>query len=218
MKGYEEPKLTDLVSIRIFGVPERMDWIVENQTKLRLPDENVFIDYEHEGCVPSARKAWLKETNKPFTMVLTDDVELCDDFQYCARAIVTTHPDDIISLFPIQFMHACDTHFIQGGSPYIATNMLSGCGIIMRTDYVRPCLDSWDPEINGDDVNIRMWAEKNKIGIITTIPATIQHIGDKSVHDASRSIGRTDFYSKTPLHANWYDGYVTSWTNVVKRR
>ena len=87
----------------------------------------------------------------------------------------------------------------------------------MKTEYVKPCLESWSEEL-GDDTNINRWASKNGIGVLTTLPATIQHIGDDSMHDKSRSIGRTDFYQKNPLSANWYDGYVMSWTNIVKRR
>lgn len=207
----------DNISVRIFGVPERMEWIERNQSLLRLGAENIFVDYEHSGCVPTARKAWLKETDKEFVMVLADDVELCDYFVYCCKAIVSTHPNDIISLFPIQFLKASSIHIPPMQSPYVTTSLLSGCGIIMRTEYVKPCVESWSPTINGDDTNIKRWADQNGIGIITTIPATIQHIGDESVFDKSRSIGRTDFFKKNPLEANWYNGYTMSWTNLVKR-
>ena len=44
------------IDIRIFGVTERMEWIDKNKSILGLPDENIFIDYKHIGCAPTAKR------------------------------------------------------------------------------------------------------------------------------------------------------------------
>ena len=203
------------IDVRIFGVPERQDWIDKNREILELPDENIFMDFEHLGCAPTAKRAWLKKTDKPFVMVLSDDAELCKDFlSYCEK-VVKAHPKKIISLFPFQFIRPVPGSRLPKESPYVLTNKLSGCGIIMKTEYVRPCIDSWPPDAKGDDTNIQAWAERHRIKIITTLPALIQHIGDVSVCDPTRSLGRTPYYYEDPSYMDWDSKYVTSWTNII---
>ena len=204
------------IDVRIFGVPERMDWIEKNKAILNLPDENIFIDYDHIGCAPTAKRTWLKKTDKPYTMVLADDAELCDGFMsYCERA-VKAHPRSIISLFPFQFTKPVPGSKLPTKSPYVLTKTLSGCGIIMRTEWVEPCIDSWHPDAKGDDTSIQAWATKQRIKILTTLPALIQHIGDVSVCDPTRVLGRTPYFDKNPVNVDWDSKYVTSWTNIIE--
>lgn len=207
------------IDIRIFGVPERMDCIRKNQNILSLPDESVIIDWNHDGVIPTSKKAWLKTTDKPFVLVLQDDVELCCGFtSYCER-IINIHPNEIISLFPTEFNNKrISTTRLHGGSPYVLANCVSGPGIIMKTEYVKPCLDSWSRDVRGDDVNIQLWAKRNGIQIITTIPSLIQHIGEVSVFDQSRSLGSTQFFCDDPADVDWESEYVTPWTNLVRRK
>lgn len=204
------------IDIRIFGVPERNDWIEKNKSILGLPDENIFIDYKHIGCAPTAKRAWLKKTDKPYTMVLADDAELCDGFESYCECVIKAQPDKIISLFPFQFIHPVPGSKLPTKSPYVLTKTLSGCGIIMRTEWVEPCIDSWHPDARGDDTSIQAWAEKRKIKIITTLPALIQHIGDVSVCDPTRVLGRTPYFKKSPVGVDWNSKYVTSWTNIIE--
>lgn len=202
--------------VRIFGVPERMDWVEKNKAILGLPDENVIIDYDHIGCAPTAKRTWLKPTDKPFTMVLADDAELCDGFlSYCER-IVKAHPRSVISLFPFQFIRPVPGCRLPTRSPYVLTNKLSGCGIIMRTEWVLPCVESWRPGTKGDDTAIQAWAERQNIKILTTLPSLIQHVGDVSVCDPSRVLGRTPYFSKSPVDVNWDSKYVTPYTNIIE--
>ena len=203
------------IDVRVFGVPERMGWIEEKKSILNLPDENIFIDYNHVGCAPMARLAWLKETDKPFTMVLSDDAELCNNFMsYCER-VARAHPRAIISLFPFQFVKPVPGSKLPTKSPYVLTKTLSGCGIMMRTEYVKPCIYSWHPDAKGDDTSIQAWAEKQRIKILTTLPALIQHVGDVSVCDPTRVLGRTPYFDKNPTNVDWDSKYVTSWTNII---
>jgi len=203
------------IDIRIFGVPEREEWIQRTKARLGVPDENIIMDYKHLGCAHTARIAWLKKTDKPYVMVLADDAEPCDNFMsYCER-VIKAHPKKIISLFPFQFIKPVPASRLPKSSPYVLTKTLSGCGIIMRTEWVEPCIDSWPPDAKGDDTNIQVWAEKHKIKIITTLPALVQHIGDVSVCDPTRVLGRTPYFVQDPKEMDWDSTYVTSWTNII---
>lgn len=202
------------VSIRIFGVPERIENIRDNQRRLGLPDDHIFIDENHEGCVPTARRAWTYPTDKEFVLVLQDDVELCDNFMHYVNVIVNTQPDSMISLYSTEFSRRRSVNKVPTQSPYIATNILTAQGIIMRTEWIQPCVDSWRDNIRGDDANIVLWARANNIQILATIPQIIQHLGDVSVFDKSRSMGRSEFYSKYPTEANWSNSFVTQACNV----
>lgn len=204
-----------LIDVRIFGVPERMECIRLNQEILGVPDERIFIDETHEGCVKTAKRAWLAETDKPYTMVLQDDVELCDGFLSVCRRMIQAHPDVVFSLFPMEF-----NNWRKGGlpkeSPYIAARYMSGQGILMKTEWVRPCVDSWDRHILGDDVNIQRWAENTGKTILTTVPCTLQHIGDVSVFDPTRSLGRSPYFQKDVSDVDWESDYITPWTNIAR--
>ena len=89
-----------------------------------------------------------------------------------------------------------------------------GLAVIMKKEYIKPCLESWSNEF-GDDVNITRWANANGIPILTTLPSIIQHIGEESFNDPTRIIGRTEFFNPDPKDENWDDGFVTSWSNVI---
>ena len=210
----KEGGISDLIDIRIFAVPERKEWAERNQKLLKIPDDHMIWDKEHIGVIPTAKKAWLIETKKPFVMVMNDDAEICKDFiKYCEK-IITLHPDHIISLFPFQFRTRRQVRNKARRSPYIATTEVMGLGVIMKKEYIKTCLDSWDEKF-GDYVNITRWAIANEIPILTTLPSIIQHIGDDSIQDPLRTIGRTDFFDPDPVNENWDDGFVTAWSNVV---
>ena len=205
------------VSIRIFGVPARMKNISENQKRLGISDEFIFIDEKREGCVPTAKRAWSYPTDKEFVLVLQDDVELCDNFMYYVNRIIHAQPDSIISLYSTQFSRRSSVNRVPKESPYVQTKILTAQGIIMRTEWCKPCVDSWDDKITGDDTNIAIWADKNNVRILATIPMILQHIGDKSVFDPTRTMGRSEFYMKKPTEVNWDSTYITIGSNISRK-
>lgn len=195
-------------------MPERMDNILQTQKLCNVPDENIFIDYNHDGCKPTAKRAWLKKTDKSHVLVLQDDIILCDRFMYYCDIIVNTHPDAIVGLFPILYnTHKIVKHF-PSKSPYVLSQELSGQGIIMRTDYVKPCIKAWRDDIPGDDVNIHKWADDTGKVILTTLPSLLRHIGVVSVFDPSRTIPDTPFFNPNPSNMKWGDKRITPWWEV----
>jgi len=204
-----------VLDYRIFGVPERMEWIERNKEILGLPPDRIILDPEHEGCLATARRAWSVPARGTHVVVLSDDVELCVGFTDYSTRIARAHPDEIISLFPIQFSDRRSVSRYPRRSPYVETKSLSGAGIMMKAEYVEPCLAFWREERTGDDTNIQAWAKTQGIQILTTLPAILDHIGLVSVHDPTRTLGGTAFFDRHPGWANWDDPYVTPWTNVV---
>lgn len=217
MRTYHDDDIAcSKASIRIFGVPERIDCIRENQKRLGIPDELVFIDEEHEGCIPTAKRAWSYPTDKEYVMVLQDDIELCDNFLKYVNMMIDAQPDAIISCFHLGITRRASVNRIPTVSPYVGVKDVSGQAIIMKSEYVQPCIEAWKDEIKGDDTNITAWANENNIRIITTLPMTVQHLGIKSVFDPSRSLGMSEFYDKNPVDAAWDNGYVTNVTNILR--
>ena len=200
--------------IRIMGVPERMEHIKETKKLLKVPDDRVFIDYEHEGVLVNAKRAWGLETKKSHVMVVQDDVEFCKDFMKYAKIIVGNYPDAIVALFPYQFRTTKDLGRYPV-TPYVETNFISGQCIIMRSDYVKPCLESWKDNI-GDDTNIQEWADANGIKKITTIPSIVQHVSKVSIYDPSRDVGRTAFYDPNPVSVKWENTFLNTASNIKR--
>lgn len=206
------------ISVRLMGVPERMEHIKKLVTQLNIPEEMVFIDPEHKGVIYNAKRAWLAETDKPFTLVIQDDCVVCDNFLYYCNKAIRAYPKAIFSLFPFQFtsyQQLMRRGYLPTVSPYVTTNLVCGCAILMPTEYVKPCIESWPADAKGDDISIQYWAEKTNKCVLTTIPVMVQHIGQESVFDKSRSLGGTDLFRKDVSGANWNNRFITPWTNLL---
>jgi hypothetical protein len=203
------------IDIRIFGVPERLENIKMNQARTHISDGKIFIDENHEGVIPTAKRAWLAPTDKRFVLVMQDDIELCDNFVHYANLVAKTCPDAIISLFPMQFRSRVSVNRIPK-TPYVETKDVAGQAIIMPASWVENCVNSWDTGTRGDDSCIAKWARDNDKKTLVTIPALVQHIGIKSVFDKTRSIGGTDFWRKDPSPYDWTNPTITHWQAIAR--
>lgn len=205
------------IDIHIYGVHERDDMITATVNKLGLGYDNVHYDDRPERglMIYTAKKAWLAPVPDGIThrVALADDVEVCDGFLEICEQIVATHPDKIISLFPYEFMQR--NPLIEGyDTPYFKCNILSGCAIIMPVQYIKPCFDyvkAVFDDICADDEGIQAYAEARGIGMLTTIPATIQHIGDDSIANVGCPIRRTVYFQKNPI-ADWSNNTILKYT------
>lgn len=207
-----------MIDIRIMGVPERIDNIRQTQTILSVPEGNIVLDFDHEGCIPTARRAWEIQTEAEHVLVLQDDILLCANFLGYVERMIAAHPDVILSLFPPnQLCFRKNIKRMPKDTPYIRTKELTAQGIVMPTRFVKPCLESWEDARRGDDTNILFWAQQNDIPILTTIPTTMQHIGFDSVFDPGHLVLGSDFFDQDPVDVDWDNPYYTSWTNVTKR-
>ena len=196
------------IDIHVFGMHSRDDMIKDIVDKLDLSYDEVHYDDRPDGgmMIYTAKKAWLAPIPDDVThrVVLADDVEVCDGFWEICERIAETHPDSIVSLFPFEFMEP--TNSVENlDTPYVYCSILSGCAIIMPTKYIERCFSFIKETFNdvcADDEGIQAWAEQADIPIITTIPATVQHIGDISIANKTSPIRRTCYYVSNPV-ANW---------------
>ena len=196
------------IDMRIFGVYSREEMIQATAHKLVLSEDHIYHDDRPNGgsVMYTAKKAWLSSIPDSIThrVVLSDDVEVCNGFTEICTQMVNAHPDDVITLFPYQFMHR-QLGLEKLLTPYVVSNTLSACGIIMPAKYIKPCFDWIDkhyPDAQDDDYYIQLWATANNIRMLTTIPATLQHIGDDSIFNPQAPIRRTDYYEQNPV-ADW---------------
>lgn len=192
------------LDVHIFGVREREHMLEATAVKLGIDKAHIHYDDRPDGgCVMyTAKKAWLADIPNEIThrVVLQDDVEACNGAIEIWQEIVNTHPDAIFSLCPFQYPRK-QVELDNLLTPYLEANTMSACGIIMPVKYIKPCFDWIDkhhPDAKEDDFYIERWAEVHSVRRLTTIPATVQHIGDKSVYTPTAPIRRTAYYEENP--------------------
>lgn len=218
------------LDIQVYGMHTRDDMIARTVHKLDLSYDNVHYDDRPNGgpMLHTCKKAWLAPIANDVThrIAIADDVEVCDDFMNICRQIIDTHPDDIVSLFPSDFIHK--TPAIENtGTPYIETRKLAGCAIIMPTKYIIPCFNYIKETFNDecdDEIGISSFAIAHNIRIITTVPATVQHISNYSLMRNKPFEFKTFYYNVNPV-ANWRNKKVVRYmfrewffSNKGKRR
>lgn len=194
--------------IRIIGVHARDEMISHTLGRLGLSEDIVSYDDRPNGgaCLYTARKAWLSPVEDEIThrIVLADDAYVCNGFEGICDQIINTHPDKVISCFPFDYLHKSD--YIDGlKTPYVRTHLAAGMGIIMPVKYIDDCfrwIEKNLPSDYPDDSAISLYCENHGIDIITTIPPTIQHIGDDSVLTPGLYVRRTEYYTDDPV-ADW---------------
>ena len=201
--------------IKVYGVEKRMPMIKNIMNKLDLTEDDVFLDDRPHGgdALYTSKKALLASPRFDIThrVVLQDDVEVCNNFKQIVAEIIKTHPDKIIALFPWDFYLKIvldNNPNLVNQTPYVENGRhVTGCGFILPYQYIRPylcyaeehCHDKWFYE----DQAWFDWAKENKITILNTIPALIQHLGDESLIFKDKTlIRRTNFYEENP-QANW---------------
>lgn len=196
------------VDVQIYGVHDREHMITNLLNKLELDKSRVHYDDRPNGglVIYTAKKAWLAPIPDGTThrIALADDNDICENFVSIATLIAETHPNDIISFFPYEFMRRNEQ--IEGlDTPYFKSHSLFGSAIMMPVKYIEPCFEyikkQFDDNVPDDD-GIWAWAQKENIRILTTIPAMVQHIGDDSILEPGRSIRRTVYFDPK-ADANW---------------
>lgn len=195
------------LAFKIYGVLQRINTIKSIADQININSNDIYLDDRPNGgdALYTAKKAYLSDTgDATHLVVFQDDVELCNDFINICEQIIAAHPDKIVSLFPFDYQMYSD-QYENIGTPYLSVDIMSGCGVIMPVQYIKPCFDyiksEFDDKIE-DDMGIKKWAEHAGVDIITTIPAIIQHIGDKSILNKYRPIQRTYYFEKDPI-ADW---------------
>lgn len=200
-----------MVDIKIVASRQRQEMVENLRDTLELTDQDIFYDESYETGNPylPVKQTWLLPHEEGVThrVVLNDDVQVCNGFKQIIEQMTQSHPDCAFSLFTMAFDGDCYNDFISGlGSPYIHHDWsMWGCAILLPINIVEECfsyIDSVFGENALESHGILSYLNHKRIPILSTIPVTVQHIGDDSLFDPNLPIRRTTRFEENPT-ADW---------------
>ena len=196
-------------NIKIFSCRQREEMAFALCNRLKLSAGSIVFDGRHsqsQSFCYEVSKAWERfdvSNDSGWSMLIQDDVEPCDGFIDIVGQIMAAHPNTIFSFFPYYYMDKTVT--VDKGNPFWEAEIVSGCCIAVPNRYIGEMIQYMRRQKHlscGEDLVIGWFAHENKIPILTTIPAIVQHVGDVSVIDPSKPIRRTQYFERDPV-ANW---------------
>lgn len=200
-----------MVDIKIVASRQRQEMAENLRDTLELTDQDIFYDESAETGNPylPVKQTWLLPHEEGIThrVVLNDDVQVCSGFKQIIEQMAQSHPDCAISLFTMVFDGDCYNDFISGlESPYIRHDWsMWGCAILLPIGIVEECFSYIDSVFGKDALEsqgILSFLKHKQIPVLSTIPVTVQHIGDDSLFDPSLPVRRTTRFKETPT-ADW---------------
>ena len=200
-----------MVDIKIVASHQREEMVENLREALGLTDQDIFYDERTETGNPylAVKQTWLLPHEEGVThrVVLNDDVQVCNGFKQIIEQMAQSHPDCAFSLFTMAFDGDCYNDFISGlESPYIHHDWsMWGCAILLPINIVEECfsyIDSVFGENALESHGILSYLNHKRIPILSTIPVTVQHIGDDSLFDSSLPVRRTVRFDENPT-ADW---------------
>lgn len=206
------------VDFKIVAVRERQQMAENLRDALGLTDDDIIYDDRPEGGDPyvPTKKAWLSEHDEGVThrVVLNEDVQVCNGFKTICEEIAQSHPDCAFSLFTKELDSEFYDEFVDNlTTPYVSHDWgIWGCAILMPVSVVEDCfhyIDLHYDENVHESYGIMSYLQHRQIPILTTMPVTVQHIGDASLYDPSLPIRRTTRFEENP-EADWNSTEIAS--------
>lgn len=200
-----------MVDIKIVASRQRQEMAENLRDALELTDQDIFYDESAETGNPylPVKQTWLLPHEEGVThrVVLNDDVQVCNGFKQIIEQMTQSHPDCAFSLFTMAFDGDCYDDFISGlDSPYIRHDWsMWGCAILLPIGIVEECFN-YIEAVFGEGVleshGILSFLKHKQIPVLSTIPITVQHIGDDSLYDPSLPVRRSSRFEENPT-ADW---------------
>lgn len=165
---------------RIIAVPERKQFVQELLAQTGLSEETVLWDFEHNGCMWNAVRAWksaLSQNEATHWCVMADDTDAVNDFLELESECVSRFPDAIWTFYSNELSAK---HRPQK-TPYIRLSSynIRGIAFLMPVSliqgYVELCeymLDNYGYQ--RDDATCRIYALLQDIPVMTTIPNLVR--------------------------------------------
>ena len=200
-----------MVDIKIVASRQRQEMVENLRDTLELTDQDVFYDESSETGNPylPVKQTWLLPHADGVThrVVLNDDVQVCSGFKQIIEQMAQSHPDCAFSLFTMAFDGESYNDFISGlDSPYIRHDWsMWGCAILLPIGIVEECFNYIDAVFGEDALEsfgILSFLRHKQIPVLSTIPVTIQHVGDESLFDPNLPVRRTTRFEENPT-ADW---------------
>ena len=199
------------VDFKIIASRTRQEMAKNLRDALSLTDADIVYDDRPEGGNPyvPTKAAWLLPHEEGVThrVVLNEDVQVCENFKEIIEQMAQSHPGCAFSLFTMDLDSEDYSGFIEGlTTPYIHSDWtMWGCAILMPLSVVEECfsyIDTVFDENVHESFGIYSFLRHKEIPILTTIPVTVQHIGDDSLYDPSLPVRRTSRFEESPT-ADW---------------
>ncbi|UNT93120.1 MULTISPECIES: hypothetical protein [Allobaculum] len=200
-----------MVDIKIVASRQRQEMAENLRDTLELTDQDIFYDKSTETGNPylAVKQTWLLHHEEGVThrVVLNDNVQVCSGFKQIIEQMAQSHPDCAFSLFTMAFDGESYNDFISGlESPYIYHDWsMWGCAILLPIGIVEECCNYIDTVFGNDALEsfgILSFLRHKQIPVLSTIPVTIQHIGDESLFDPNIPVRRTTRFEENPT-ADW---------------
>ena len=200
-----------MVDIKIVASHQRQEMAENLRDTLGLTNQDIFYDESTEAGNPylPVKQTWLlpHEDGVTHRVVLNDDVQVCSGFKQIIEQMAQSHPDCAFSLFTTAFDGESYNNFIIGlESPYIHhVWSMWGCAILLPIGIVEECFSYIDTVFGNDALEsfgILSFLRHKQIPVLSTIPVTIQHVGDESLFDPNLPVRRTTRFEENPT-ADW---------------
>lgn len=168
------------LKVKIMGVPSRQENIDKLVDDLGLSSSDVvYGDESLHRPYETSKTAFTTKLGRGTThiLVIQDDVEVCENFIENVTKIIEVFPNRILTFFNPTYSQ------YKGFNYYVVDTgtRMFGQAICMPVDLAKQCFNWCDdtlPEMLkiDDDLNIKRFAEANKIKIIGTVVPLVQHL------------------------------------------
>lgn len=191
-----------MLTIKMTAIDKRCDMADALRKSLGLRDSDIFWDDRPEDARGDAmytvRKAWLspQEPGETHRLVISEDLEVCENFRQICEEMIKAHPDACFSPFTTVLNDPYYDEFCRTlKTPYVDHSIgIFGCAILLPSHLIQEAFDWIDANLQPDVMDntaMNAWLHYKGLPILTTIPCTIQHIGDISVVDPTWPVRRT---------------------------
>lgn len=165
---------------RIIAVPERKQYVDELLGKLEADESIVCMDYDHNGCMWNAIRAWEQYKTEPDAThwcVMADDTDVVNNYIALEEMCVQRFPDAIWTFYSNELSMK---HKPQS-TPYIKLSSLNVRGIAFLMpvewidEYIRWCKHMLSEyNYQRDDATCRIYALMEDLPVMTTIPNLVR--------------------------------------------
>lgn len=158
------------------AVPSRREFYQE--TVAKIPDAMVFEDDGTYKMYQNSRRALLSFQEKPFHLVLQDDVILCDGFveildKICEAMIREKNALPVGLYCPMSIVNKITTPYMaMVGGTWGVANMFP---THLINDMDRHGVESFIPSFYSMDARWTLWSMDRQIPVLITVPSLVQH-------------------------------------------